>query len=111
MAVTRQQLRWPEFKVGTGIAMTKQDVADRLGIALATLEQRIARRGTPRKVVRADGMGAAFPIEDGWAFHPDALQGGGGRLQPIPFWYERTVRAYGIQNGDLDERGEKRSAA
>ncbi len=105
MAVTRQQLRWPDFKVGLGDAMTKQGVANRLGIQLGTLESRIARRDRPRRVQRTDGADAPFPIEDGWAF-PPADPAAPRRLQPVPFWYERTVKAYGILVGDLDNRGE-----
>jgi hypothetical protein len=99
MGATRAQLMWPPEKVGTGPALGKQAVADRLGIPRKTLEGRL----NPDRRARAPHP---FPIEDGWAFQPaDGDPTGTDRLAPVPYWFERTVVAYGIAVGDLDSDG------
>lgn len=103
MPATRAQLAWPIHKVGLGEALTKERAAARLGVSKVTFEARKHRRQTSK---------VPLPAEDGWAFHPDpADTPQGGRDQPIPFWYERTIIAYGVAVGDLNRDGSVKPAA
>jgi hypothetical protein len=82
------QFDWPPDKVGTGPAMRREQVAERCGVGVSTVDN--ARRRTKQGTARV-----AFPQPDGYAIPP-----GGDR--PVAYWFERVVVKYGIAAGWLD---------
>lgn len=75
---------WPPTTVGKGPAMNKREAAERLGwTSVSGIDAAIRRTriGTAR---------VGFPTEDGYAIHPASA-----RRTMVPYWYERTIVAYG----------------
>lgn len=88
---TRKSLMqaWPVEKVGTGPALTKRQIAERLGLTLGAVEAAIRRTDAGKARV-------PFPDPAGYAVPPDAK-----RKTMVPYWYLRNVEAYGRAAGNL----------
>lgn len=93
--------KWPALKVGLGPALTKREAGARLGIGLDAIENAIRR-------TRIGKARTPFPDCDGYAVPDDATS-----QRMLPYWYERTVIAYGKAAGNLDSAGKviKKEAA
>lgn len=93
--LTRQQAltAWPATTAGKGPALNKRSAAERIGMKPSGVEAAIRRtkNGTAR---------SAFPAPDGYAFDPEATKN-----VMVPYWFERSVIAYGIAIGKLDRSG------
>jgi hypothetical protein len=88
---------WPATTMGKGPALSKRNAATRLGRKLSAIETAIRRTKAGRPVVQP------FPLPDGYAIDPET-----DRDVMVPYWYERTIVAYGIAANILDKHGKPR---
>lgn len=86
------QFQWPPLKVGLGPAMRREEVAQRCGVGVSSIDN-------ARKRTRAGTARVAFPDPDGYGIPP-------GGTRPVAYWFERVIVKYGIEVGWLNAKGE-----